>query len=232
MNDTAIIICDSHISIFDYKKQNILIDLILEKKDSYKTLVLLGDTFDFYFDYKNFIPKKYFPLFYVLKFLSETKKIYIASGNHDIWLGDFFNNFIKAETKTKCFTLDVSDRKYLLCHGDEFEKKNVFRRFTDIILKSKIAIQFFSFLHPEIGYLLGKIVSNTLLNEKKNKVKTIEMGEKIKLISGYDNYSAILVGHSHESFVSDDSKIFLIGDFKTKKEFAVIDEKGVRIEHI
>lgn len=231
MNDSVLIVCDSHISIYDYEKQNQLIKLIDSKKDIFGTLVLLGDIFDFYFNYNNFIPKNYFPLFNVIKNLSETKKIYIAEGNHDMWLGDFFSKFLNTEVKSGVFELKAYGKKYLLSHGDEFESKSIFRKIADFILSSRISEKMFALLHPEIGYQIGRIVSSVTSSGKNEKEKILKMKAEIKRIRRYADFDSVIIGHSHQSAVFEEEKIIFLGDYKGLREYAFIDEKGVRIEH-
>jgi len=66
----------------------------LIKSERFNEIFLLGDMFDFYFDYKHFIPKQFFNFFDTLKDVSKTKKIYLIPGNHDYWLGGFFKDYL------------------------------------------------------------------------------------------------------------------------------------------
>ncbi|MGE3062739.1 MAG: UDP-2,3-diacylglucosamine diphosphatase [bacterium] len=229
MNEKALIISDCHISTDDQTGESDLIKLITHQ--DFSLLILLGDTFDFYFDFKNYIPENYMPILNILKKISSERKVVVFKGNHDMWFGDSFKKQTNAQIEDGTVEMKICGGKYLFNHGDDFCDKSLLRIIADAFLKNSSTVLLFSLIPPRTAYALGRVVSKaTGGGEYKNKTKQMTVNIKKRL--DLKSIDAVIVGHSHSSQRTERGKIIFLGDFKRMKEFAVIDEKGVRVEHI
>lgn len=91
----ALFISDAHLRTPEdedsKQRETKLIQLLESKKGQFQHLFLLGDIFDFWFEYGDVAPKGYFRLFNLLYELNESGvKIYYFTGNHDMWVQDYF----------------------------------------------------------------------------------------------------------------------------------------------
>lgn len=223
-------VADCHISFENEVQALRLSSLLKSKKSEFDAFVFLGDTFDFYFDFKNFIPESYAPVIDAMRDISETKVIAVVEGNHDMWYGDFFKELTRAAVAGGSLAMDVAGKRYLLNHGDSLCEKSAARRAADAVMKSSAARGAFSLLPPKTAYSIGKIVSR-LTAGGKTRDKRREMAENAKSIEGYETAEAVILGHTHmDSFRQ--GKVVFLGDFASRGEYAAIDEKGVTFEHI
>ncbi len=79
------------------------------------TLFINGDLFDFYFEYKDVIPKKYFSLYNQLYMLKKAGiEIHYIVGNHDYWVMDFIENTITTKTYRDDVTLELNGKKFYI----------------------------------------------------------------------------------------------------------------------
>ena len=77
------------------KREEILFSFFDHVRNSGGTLIINGDLFDFYFEYKDVIPKVYAPLYYqILKLRESGVKVHYILGNHDYWVMDFINDVL------------------------------------------------------------------------------------------------------------------------------------------
>src|SRR5699024_800787 len=88
------------------------------KKDA-AAIFLLGDLFDFWFEYKHVVPKGFVRVLGKLAEISDSGiQIYFFVGNHDLWMGDYFEKELNIPVfhNTKVFT--YNDKKFFIGHGD------------------------------------------------------------------------------------------------------------------
>ena len=103
------------------------------------TLFINGDLFDFYFEYKDVIPKKYFSLYNQLYMLKNAGiEIHYIVGNHDYWVMDFIENTITTKTYRDDVTLELNGKKFYISHGDGYLSWDHGYRLLKKIVQSKL----------------------------------------------------------------------------------------------
>lgn len=227
-----IVVADLHLSIYDMSPLESFIKLLDKYEKTDNEIYLLGDTFDFYFDYRHFIPKEYFPFFLKLKETAKEKHVYIMAGNHDIWLGDFFEKYLNVHIISEPYFIEKWGKRICMMHGYAVDKKNLSKRIIESVLKSRLNSFLFSLLHPETAYILGKKVSSIAFDDNGSEKKCLKAVNAVSRSEDYCNVDNFILGHIHKTYISSDGKVNIIGDFKNNKSYAVLDEGGVHIEHI
>lgn len=194
------------------KKLRIFLDFI-EYIKGCDSLFIVGDFFDFYFEYKTQIPKAYFELLTALRMLKEGgTKIYYIVGNHDYWVDDFFTNTLGIEVYKNPLELTVQNRKILLAHGDEFLSFSPIRW----LLRNKLSIFLFYWLHPDIAQAIGRLVSRLSTKTSKGiKWNRLYNVAKQKFSLGFD---AVIFGHIHTP------KHIRIQGLKGSKDFILLGD--------
>ena len=183
------------------------------------TLIIGGDFFDFWFDYKNFLPQEYKNIMLELKKLYNANiKIHYIAGNHDYWDFGFFKNFFGCEFYIDDFDFKVNNNNIKVTHGDGLLKNDNGYRLLKKILRNKLNIFLFKLIPPRIGYKIAKFVSNTSrhYNHDANYSKKI----KSELISWRkldcnNNYDVILMGHYHQNgiYKYNGKSLIFMGDW-------------------
>ena len=192
------------------------------KKDA-AAIFLLGDLFDFWFEYKTVVPKGFVR---VLGKLAELRDagipIYFFVGNHDLWMNDYFEKELNIPVyhKPQLFTID--NKLFFIGHGDglgPLDKgyKRMKKVFTFPLFK-----WLFKWLHPDLGVTLGQYMS------VKNKMISGEedakfLGEEKEWLVQYckrkleqKHYDFFVFGHRHlplEINLNKESKYFNLGDW-------------------
>ena len=169
----------------------------------------MGDLFDFWFEYKYTIPKKYFRFLMLLnRFREKEVEMHYLAGNHDFALGSFFDNVLNIKTWPQDYTFVLADKKFYLFHGDGIAKKDVGYRFIKRILRHPLNIRFFRWLHPDFGIPLARKVSGgsrhytNTINHLRDESDYIEFAEK-RFEDGYDY---VLMGHRHNPLLHINEK--------------------------
>ena len=230
------LISDSHFGLelenFPDKERRKLFFQFLDKIDKEaETLVLLGDIFDFWFEYKNVIPKIYFDILKKLSDFAENHEIIFIGGNHDMWANGFLES-IGIRVFPEDFELKFEDKNIFLAHGDVLRKTDLGGRLTRLIMGNRFSKFLYKLIHPDLGVALAHFVSRqsrvrSLREEIKNPVNPT-IHEILE-----DGYDAVIHGHIHYPYLEKfDHGIFLsTGDWLWHFTYGVIDENGIALRY-
>jgi UDP-2,3-diacylglucosamine hydrolase len=165
-------------------------------------LVLAGDIFDLWFDWRFTIVKQYFPLLRILADIHDAGcRIVFISGNHDFWFGDFLSQYIGCEIHPEGFTLKADGNTIRFEHGD-IRTHNDFRyQFYRRIIRLNSMKHIFSLLHPGIALCLGTLLSRTSRTRPENpelrNIKTRGLKLYAKRLIDRKEANIVVMGHSH-----------------------------------
>ena len=192
-------------------------------KEDAGTIFLLGDLFDFWFEYKTVVPKGFVR---VLGKLAELKDagidIYFFVGNHDLWMRDYFQKELNIPVFHKPQEFDINGKFFLIGHGDglgpsDHGYKRMKKVFTFPFFK-----WLFRWLHPDIGVRLGHYfsVKNKLISGDED---ARFLGEENEWLAQYcrkklteKHYDFFVFGHRHlplEIELNNNSTYINLGDW-------------------
>jgi UDP-2,3-diacylglucosamine hydrolase len=129
-------------------------------------LFLVGDLFDFWFEYKEVVPKGFIRFLGKLAELADQGvRMHVFVGNHDLWMRDYFSNELQARiyrTLTD-FELQFPDHAVRICvgHGDGIGPGDYGYKFLKQVFVNPIAQFLFRYLHPDFGVRLAHVWSGT-----------------------------------------------------------------------
>jgi len=228
---------DQHFGIPDAASSKLrekkFISWLDEVKTDAKAIFLLGDLFDFWFEYKTVVPKGFIR---VLGKIAELKDsgipIYFFVGNHDLWMIDYFETElgIPVYHHPKEFVFD--EKTFLIGHGDGLGPGDKGYKRMKKVFTHPLSKWFYRWLHPDIGVKLAQYLST------KNKLISGQedinfLGEENEWLAQYakrkleqKHYDYFLFGHRHlpmEIQVGKDSKYINTGDWISHFTYAVFD---------
>lgn len=136
------------------------------------SIYLLGDIFDFWFEYAKVIPKGFVRLQgKLIEIVDSGIPIFFFSGNHDMWMFDYFPKEFGIPVFHKEQQLIVGDHKLLLGHGDGLGKGDGLYKFLKTIFRSKFCQWLFARIHPNLGIRIANYWS------KSSRINNIKKGE-------------------------------------------------------
>jgi UDP-2,3-diacylglucosamine hydrolase len=215
-------VSDAHIGGSSPEAEQRLFRFLESIRGEAKSLYILGDLFEFWFEYGRAIPKLGFRALAELAELSRTgTHIGYLKGNHDFWFKDFWRRELGAEAADE---LDVTldDKRVYLAHGDALDRALV-PRFFRVLMRSRIDGWLYSMLHPDVGIGLAHAVATVSRagSAKPSLVEDMAEFAGKKLESGFD---IVILGHSHvpESRQVKCGTYINIGDWITHSTYGVI----------
>ena len=164
MENPIYFISDVHLGADTYEaeetKRNRLLSFLRSLRGQTPLLYIVGDLFDFWFEYRSVILRQHYRVLYELSALAEsgTRIVYLA-GNHDFWLGSFLDEQVGIETKYGPLEVNLQDKRFFICHGDGMIAKDWGYRMMRKILHNRFLIRSFQLIHPDLGVVLGKRIS-------------------------------------------------------------------------
>ena len=223
-----------------YPREQKFVQWLDEIKGDAEAIFLLGDLFDFWFEYKKVVPKGFVR---VLGKLAELRDqgipIYFFVGNHDLWMNDYFETELQIPVYHDNREFTFYDRTFLIGHGDgkgpgDKGYKRMKKLFTHPLSK-----WIFRWLHPDIGVSLAQYLSvkNKLISGESDVKFLGEENEwlvqyaKRKLESKHYNY--FVFGHRHLPMnieVGPDSNYINLGDWIGYYTYGVFDGQSFELQ--
>lgn len=187
-----------------------------------ESLYILGDLFEFWFEYSRAIPKVGFQALAELAELRRTgTRISYLKGNHDFWFKDFWRRELGAEAADE-LDVTVDGKRVFLAHGDFLDRAAV-PQFFRALMRSRFNGWLYSLLHPDIGIGLAHSVARTSRADSTKPCLVEDMAAfaQGKLTAGFD---IVIMGHSHvpELRRFDGGVYINVGDWMTRFTYGVI----------
>jgi UDP-2,3-diacylglucosamine hydrolase len=194
-----------------------------------KEIYLLGDIFDFWWEYKLVVPKGFTRFLGTISSLTDSGiPVHFFTGNHDMWLGKYLIEECGIIVHTTPLLTSFNGKNFYLAHGEGLGTKDVGYKILLAIFKNKTLQVLYSALHPTIGIgfglrwslssRLGKGISLAFLGEEKEDL--IRHSKYIQVNNQVDYY---LYGHRHLAMtykLQKGGEIFFLGDWFSKGYFA------------
>lgn len=199
-------------------------------------LVILGDLFDFWFEYKYVIPKAHHEVLFGLRELVRKGiRVDYVSGNHDFWMGDFFQKHLGIPIHRDQLELEHGGQKYLMIHGDGIAKGDRGYRVLKRILRNPVSIWLYRKLPPDWAFPLARFVSGSSRDYTSRRdhefAEDYATFARTKLSEGYDT---VVIGHLHIPVSCEYSSGLYVntGDFIHYFTYLKCDSRGRHLESL
>jgi len=145
-------------------------------------LFLLGDLFDFWFEYKSVVPKGFVRILGKLANMSDNGiTIYFFVGNHDLWMEDYFITELGIPVFHKPQEFEINGKSFLIGHGDGLGPGDYGYKRMKMVFTNSISKFLFRWIHPDIGVKLAQYLSinNKLISGDDNIICDVPENEII-----------------------------------------------------
>ncbi|MFN8249033.1 MAG: UDP-2,3-diacylglucosamine diphosphatase [Ferruginibacter sp.] len=221
---------DAQTSLVREKKIIAFLDEI--KKDAAE-IFILGDLFDFWYEYKKVVPKGYVRILGKLAEITDSGiPMHFFVGNHDMWMKDYFQTELNIPVYFEPKTFEYSGKKFYIGHGDGLGPGDHGYKFIKKIFRNKACQWLFGILPPYIGMGIAGYFS------RKSRAQTgqtdeVFLGEDKEWLVVYSkemlqtaHYDYFVFGHRHlplDIKLNDKSRYINLGDWIKYDSYAVFD---------
>ncbi len=228
----------SHAESLDREKR--IVAWLESIKGEAHSIYLLGDIFDFWFEYKHAIPRGHIRLQGKLAELRDAGiPIFLFTGNHDMWMFDYFPKELGIPVYRKPQVIEVDTQKLLIGHGDGLGPGDGFYKILKKFFNSKVCQWLFARLHPNVGIGLASFWSRkSRISNNKREEKF--MGEDKEFLVAYCketerdvHHDFYIFGHRHlplDLKINDNSRYINLGEWVHFDTYAVYDGKNVALK--
>lgn len=166
-------------------------------------IVILGDLFDFWFEYRHVIFSEYFNVLRAFADLRDAGvRFYFVCGNHDFWAGRFLRDHLGFSIHPERLVLNFGSKRVLFVHGDGINPKDVSYRIYKRIARFPLVVALFRLLHPDWAMALAQAVSRG--SRHLTGVKDPSKGPEVKPLEEFARRALergeadiVMCGHSH-----------------------------------
>ena len=224
MTTPAYLISDVHLTLQDNQEERnrrkLLFQFFHMVQETGGTLYIVGDLFDFWFEYRQVVAKGYLDVISQLYMLRNSGvEIHFILGNHDYWADDFFAKYLGFHVYQEAADVEIGGRRVHLTHGDGLLPSDRGYRLLRLVLRNRLTIFLYRWFHPDLGIALAQYASR--LSRKYNPDDGRE-DYKFNGLMGYvqEQWAAgadlVVMGHYHVNRLqtNTEGKSFLcLGDW-------------------
>jgi len=220
-------------------RERIFVQWLDHIKEDVGVLFLLGDLFDFWFEYKTVVPKGFVRVLGKLAELADAGiPIHFFVGNHDLWMLDYLGKEIGIKVHYTPCEFTYNGKSFFIGHGDGLGPNDKGYKRMKKVFKNSFFQWCFRWLHPDWGMRLGHYLSvkNKLISGEED---AIFLGEEHEWLAQYakrknqekarDYY---VFGHRHIplDIPIEQARYINLGDWISHYTYAVFDGKALKLK--
>lgn len=203
-------------------------------------IYLVGDVFDFWFEYNKVIPKGFARLQGKLAQITDSGiPVHFFSGNHDMWGLDYFKDELGLILHRDPIAVNYNDKNFFIGHGDGLGPGDATYKFLKKIFRSPLCQWLFARLHPNLGIGIASAWSNKSRASVNNK--EVFQGADNEWLAIYAKeilnktaYDYFIFGHRHlplDLLLNGKSRYINLGEWMNYRSYAVFDGQNLSLQY-
>jgi len=236
---------DFHLGVPDHDKslmrEKLIVKWLDEVRHDAEEIFLMGDMFDFWFEYKRVVPKGYVRLLGKLAEITDSGiPVTLFTGNHDMWLFDYLPKELNVKLYRAPITREFNGKKFMLGHGDGLGPGDHGYKFIKKVFANKLCQWLFARLHPNFGMWMGNFWSKRSRVATGNSDEKFESAEKewlyvyAKEVLQKEKFDYFIFGHRHlplDLKVGENSRYVNLGEWIKSNSYAVFDGNNLELKY-
>lgn len=234
---------DFHLGIPDFEssleREKKIVRWLSSIENDAAKIFLVGDLFDFWFEYKYVVPRGHVRL---LGKIAELKDkgidVHVFTGNHDLWMYGYFEEELKVPVHHDSIQFEFGGKKFFVGHGDGIGPGDNGFKFMKRIFKSKAAQVLYGMLHPYIAFKVARFFSH---NSRRANEEEAFLGDDkewqiiyAKEVLQKEHVDYFLFGHRHivlDKPIAENTTFINLGDWIIHFTYAEFDGNTCKIKY-
>lgn len=224
------------------QREKKLVAFLQDIQSSAEEIFILGDIFDFWFEYKTVVPKGFTRLLGTIAAITDAGiPVHVFVGNHDMWMKDYFSNELGCKVYHEPVIMERQGKKLFIGHGDGLGPGDHGYKFIKKIFRNRFCQWAFGVLHPDWGIQLANFFS------RKSRLKTGEadsifLGEENEWLVQYSKevlqqqqIDYFIFGHRHlpmDIELQEGSRYINLGDWIKHFTYATLDTGLLQLHYL
>ena len=236
---------DFHLGVPNYEssleREKRIVRWLSEAKKDAKEIYLLGDVFDFWFEYKHAVPKGFVRLQGKIAEITDSGiPVYWFTGNHDMWIFDYIPKELGVKIYRKPIVKEYNGKRFYIGHGDGLGPGDKRYKFIKKVFASTVCQWLFARLHPNFGIWLGKYFSGRSRITTEGKEAKYLGDDKewlaihCKDILQKEHIDYFVFGHRHlpiDVELDGGSRYINLGDWVNNSSYAVFEGNELKLKY-
>jgi len=234
---------DFHFGVPDHalsrEREDLVVSWLEEIRKDAAEIYLIGDVFDFWFEYSAVIPKGFIRFQGKLAELADSGiKIALFKGNHDMWMFDYFVKELGIQVISDELILERNGKKFYLHHGDGLGPGDAKYKILKKIFRSTFCQWLFARIHPNFGVRIAKKWSkySRLQNNQKEEFQDLSkewLVSYCKELLLKEHYDFLIFGHRHLPLDVQlgNSRYINLGEWMNFNSYAVFDGENLELRY-
>lgn len=235
---------DFHLGVPSYEKslerEKLIVKWLDEVKIDAHEIYLMGDVFDFWFEYKHAVPKGFIRLLgKIAEIVDSGIPITLFTGNHDMWMFDYLTKELGVTIHREPITREYSGKKFFLGHGDGLGPGDNGYKFIKKVFSNSLSQWLFARLHPNFGIGMAHYWSRRSRASQSPKDDTYK-GEDFEWLAIFakdilkkEHFDYFIFGHRHlplDIKLSEKSRYINLGEWVNHNTYAVFDGSNLELK--
>ncbi|MDR0896193.1 MAG: UDP-2,3-diacylglucosamine diphosphatase [Prevotellaceae bacterium] len=220
-----------------------LVNFLDSIKDKASAVYLLGDMFDFWYEFRTVVPKGYTRFLGKISELTDRGvEVHYFTGNHDLWCKDYFTAECGMIIHRQPLTLELFGKEFYLAHGDGLGDPNRSFKLLRSMFHNRTLQRLFSSLHPRWSMEMGLNWAKHSRLKHATDEEPEYMGEgrehlvlyTKEYLKSHPSINYFIYGHRHielDLMLSSTTRILILGDWITHFSYAVFDGVNLFLEN-
>ncbi len=236
---------DAHLGIPDHhsslKREKMLINWLEQVAPRAEAIYLLGDIFDYWFEYKKVVPKGHVRLLgAIAKITDQGTPVYFFPGNHDLWVRDYFTTELGMIIHPAPVLKEISGKQFYIAHGDGLGKGDKGYKLLKNLFTCQLCRWLFAQIHPDLAIRIAHAFSkksrmaNAKNDEKYHGPEKEILVQFAKNMMKDNDIEFFVFGHRHLPLkieLDENTTFFNLGEWYNLFTYGVFDGEQFRLEY-
>ena len=235
--DRALFVSDCHLGAGtpqqDEARQERLVTFLESEAAQASALFLLGDLFDFWFEYRHAVPRGHFRVLAALRRVVERGvSVTFVGGNHDFWADSYLGEEIGCRVHRDPIEVTLQGRRLFLAHGDGLMAGDRGYLFLKSVLRHPLAIAGYRWIHPDVGIPFARAVSRLSRGHRdESRFDAEALRTRIAVPRFAAGVDGVVLGHFHvPTLLTREGRDFIVlGDWIERNCYAVLEQGKFRL---
>ncbi len=246
MNKKIFFVSDAHLGTPNHadslQREKLLVKWLNEIAPQAEEIYIVGDLFDFWFEYNKVVPKGFTRILGKLAEISDAGiPLHFFTGNHDAWMRDYFEKELNIPIYHEPVEKIIKGKKFYIAHGDGLGPGDHGYKFLKKVFKNRFCQWLFRWLHPDVGVAIADFWSKRSRYVSANgEIETFK-GEENEWLMIYSremlkqgHVDFFIYGHRHlplNLLLKENSRFVNLGDWLTFFTYAEFDGEKLEIKY-
>jgi UDP-2,3-diacylglucosamine hydrolase len=208
-------------------RESRLHDFLTIVRERASELYIVGDLFDFWFEYRTAIPRRHFATLAALAELRRSGvQVHYLNGNHDFWLGPFLSGELGLAVHRDAVDLERQGRRIWLHHGDGLIGGDLGYRALKKVVRHPMSVRLYQLVHPDLGLPLARFFSNLSRGSRDRRVLDGDrLWKEIAEPRFRQGYDTVMIGHFHHVYERREGGrcLVVLGDWIEHFSYAMLE---------